>query len=444
MRQLNNFREILTKVVVSSFVCSSLMLSAIVGGTSSSFATTIGATTPVACFKLLESVSSQNERAFIQANVPRSILLSPTNYELNQKRIIDFARQHDLPAFIITLAAGKNVPVVLLNKATIGAWSPVLQQTVGLNQSLNPGNGANHGYVRLPGRVDFDKDNGLPGDLFHGGVPEGTLVDLYIPYQSQGQAINGNGYKWKLLSEYFKRRNQGSFVHIEQVFAFSVEDQIKLWLYQSVKRSAIVRIQYMFDQHNNDWIRGQRRVLQMDGEFNHRRYTEHCNNCRIGETAPNQVQEMRGRLVFHLNADVDLIYAKPETVKFLLEAKRMLLHRDWRSEKQFSPDMLNKEYLLKPMRKYFREGLSPEQQVDALNYLLAVRVFEEVVELKQRYGIEEEVQMNFGNPRLSALFVYSDLDDSPGLFRQGQFEYFGANGAGFSSWWFGLNPRPIK
>lgn len=435
MIQLNAVRKILASVAFGSFMWSVMV---------SVLATEARASAPLTCHKLLETESSQKEKAFFQANIPKEIQLSPKDNHLNQQRMIEYAKVHNLPAFVITLAAGETVPVILLSKTTIEAWSPFLQQTLGLNQGLVPGNGANHGYLRLPGRVQYDKSNGLPGDLFKGRIPEGVLVDLYSPGGSYPQAINGNGYKWKEMSEYFKRRHQGSFVHIEQAYALSREDQIKLWLYQSVKRSAIVRIQYMFDQHNNDWIRGQRRVLQMDGEFNHPRNGEHCNNCRVGATAINHAHEMRGRLAWHLNADVDFVFTQPETIKFLEEAKKMLLHLDWRSEQQFQPDMLNREFFLKPMRKYFRDGLSHEQQVDALSYLFATRTFEEVAELRQRYGLEEEVQMNFGNPLMSAIFVYSDLDDSPGLFQQGRFEYLGANGAGFRSSWPGLNARPLK
>jgi hypothetical protein len=372
-----------------------------------------------------------------------AVRLEPDNHHGNQGVIIEHAKTHGLPAFLISIPAGENVPVVLLNKHTIQAWSPILEQTVGLNQSLHTGNLANHGWLRLPGKVVFDQFNSTPAKLYEDGAPEAAIADLFSPGQSSDRALHGTGYRWMWLASYFNRRHPDSFVHIEQVFALSREDQIKVWLYHLVKRSALVRIQYMFDTLNNDWINGQRRVLQQDGQYRRRSAGEHCNNCRVGTAAPGHAGEMRGRMSWLFNKDVNLIYSLGETHRFLDDAKKKLMYRDWRNGEDLHPDLMNDDYFIGLMRAHFREGLSREQQVDALSYLLATNIFEEVVLLKQKYGMEEEVAMTLNNNKMSAFFVYSDLYDSPESFYKGMFEYFGANGAGFSSSWPGLNPRPL-
>lgn len=371
-----------------------------------------------------------------------STTLNPLDPQQNQSVIARYAQKKGLPAFTITTAAGKHLPVVLLNKKTIGEWSEFLRQTLGLNQSLHSQNAANHGWVRLPGPVQFEHKNVTSG-LFENGSPDGVLVDLFSPGQSHGQAINGNGYRWKPMSEYFKRRHENSFVHIEQAFALSREEQTRFWLYQLVKRASIVRIQYIFDTHNNEWIRNQRRVLQQDGEFNRRGCGEHCNNSRVGAQAEVHVREMRGRMVALFNRDVDGVYQITTTQAFIERAERKLLSADWQNETQLRPDILDDPDLLELLSPVFVPNLTHDQKVDAASYLFAAKVFEDAVAVKEKYQINEDVAMGFGETQVSALFVYSDLADSPELFFRGAFEYLGANGAGFSSSWNGFEPQSL-
>src|SRR5687767_3982425 len=70
--------------------------------------------------------------------------LDPGNVEHNQVAIAEYARKNGLPAFKIEIF-GRHVPVILLNKKTIGLWSWVLENTLGIAHSMNPGNDANHG-----------------------------------------------------------------------------------------------------------------------------------------------------------------------------------------------------------------------------------------------------------------------------------------------------------
>ena len=375
-------------------------------------------------------------------NVPDYLQLDPNDVHRNQRIVTDWARANGLPAFTISIPAG-DVPVVLLNRHTVASWSTVLEQTFGLNQSMHPNSKANHGWARLPGRISENWEHPA-GKILEETPNEAAFVDLYSPSASGDQALHDTGYRWKWLSEYFRRRHADSFVHIEQGFALTREDQIKVWLYHLVKRSAVVRIQYMFDEHNNWFLRQKRRVLQQDGNFNSRRYGEHCNNCRIGAAAINHASEMRGRMANLFNQDVNHIYGLNETRLFLDKAKKKLLYRDWRNGADLHPDLMNDDYFIELLNPYFRWGISREEKVDALSYLVATNIFEEVVQVKDRYGMTEDVAMNLDNRNVSVFFVYSDLPDSPDRFREGNFEFIGANGAGFSAKWPGLNPRPIR
>lgn len=384
-----------------------------------------------------------------RTSMPEALRLDPKDVHRNQFIIAEHARANHLPVFLISIPAGPSVPVVLLNRQTLKAWSPILEQSFGLNQSLHPDNKANHGWARLPGRVGGSFE-GTAGKLLEDGPSESVLMDTFSPGQSGDQALHGTGYRWKWMTDYFKYRHEpragerDSFVHIEQAFSLTVAEQVKVWLYHLVKRSALVRIQYMFDQHNNDWIREQRRVLQQDWPFNRARYGEHCNNCRIGESANNHASEMRIRMAGLFNKDVNEIYSFSETHQFLDNAKKKLLYRDWRNGADLHPDLMNENYFIDLMNPHFKWGISREQKVDALSYLLATNVFEEVVQVKEKYRMSEDVGMNLDNPNISAFFIYSELADSPDNFVKAQFEFFGANGAGFSSKWPGLNPRPLR
>ncbi len=360
--------------------------------------------------------------------------------DIGRERTLRHAAEKGLPHFKIEIF-GRQVPVVLLNKKTIPEWNFLLEGTMGIVQALAPQNEADHGNIRLPGQIFH---SAIPGKLFEKQSPSAILMDLFSPEKSGKNAINGNGYRFKSVADYFGIRNHDSTVMVDLAYALSREDQIRVWLYHAAKRISLVRIQYAFDEANNPWISQQRRVLQQDGDFFRDKLTggfEQCNNSRLGGNAEKHVAEMRGRMWKLFNRDVNLILGLPETRRFLDDAKRDLLYRNWKNADEYNPDFLNKPHYLGLMQAHFQPHLNQAQRVDALSYLLATNIFEEVLQIKYRLGIEEGRNSQFGNPNISAVLIYADSPSAAHDFYSGHYEYLGAaTGNGFSSKYFKSTP----
>jgi hypothetical protein len=330
--------------------------------------------------------------------------------ESNRKKIADYARIEGLPAFEVEMNHSW-VPVVLLNKRTIAHWDWVLAETIGIAQSLHANNPSDHGYARLPGYANPAEPFQAPSILYSKGTPSGALMDLFSPAQAGPNAAAGTGYKFLSMTGYFAGRDRGSREFVDLAYAVSHEDRIRFWLYHAVKRAGVVRIQYAFDEHHNGWIVSQRRTLQQDPGFRDDGF-EQCNNSRCGELAQLHVDEMRGRLSRLLNVDANFVYHTVEGRSFLDQAKHDLLQRDWRERNSYDPDYLNRPGYLHPMERFFKPGLSHEQKVDALCYLLAVNVFEEVLQVKNHLGVREARANQYENPNISAIFIYSDYPEN--------------------------------
>jgi hypothetical protein len=349
--------------------------------------------------------------------------LDPANLSENHTKIINYAVEKSLPVFGVEIAAG-TVPVILLNKNTISSWSWLLEQTIGIANSMNPENPANHGYARLPGEIYVNQARPFsrPYNLYDGKPPTGALMDLYSPGNAGPNAAAGTGYRFKSMADMFERRTQDSTEFVDLAYNVSQGDQVRFWLYHAAKRTGLVRIQYYYDTPQNYWITQQRRTLQRDGSFFGNIELggfEHCNNSRCGEVADVQVIEMRGRLSGLLNRDTNEVFHTSEAKRFLDDAKKDLLWRDWRNAETYDPDFLNTPHYLGLMQYFFREGLSHEQKVDALSYLLAVNIFEEAFTLKNRLKIEEDIESQYGNPNITAIFIYSDNPDNVARFKRG-------------------------
>ncbi len=354
-------------------------------------------------------------------NLPQ---LSVNAIDANRVEILDFARVNNLPAFSIELNY-KNIPVILLNKKTLEKWSWVLSQSMGMVQSMNPGNPANHGYFRMPGESSFHDSFVVPGELYFGKKPTAGLMDLFSPAKAGSNAAANTGYRFKSIPAYFEKREHTSTEFVDLAYVLNREDQIRVWLYHAAKRTALVRIQYAFDTPNNAWAMSQRRMLQKDNEpFTNilKGGFEHCNNSRCGQNADMHVQEMRGRVASLLNKDANFIFGFPETQKFLDDAKRDLLFRDWRDSKTYEPDFLNRDHYIGLMQSHFKKGLSREDKVDALSYLMAINIFEEMIQIKNRLGIQESRANQYDNFNISAIFIYSDRPETVDNFYRGRLQ----------------------
>ncbi|MEK6772780.1 MAG: hypothetical protein AABY64_02465 [Bdellovibrionota bacterium] len=374
------------------------------------------------CSFLSERSIAQTCQAAFELPEHIRISLSSTDIKANRQKITSYAKTHGLPLFEVILN-GQPVPVVLLNKKTLLPWNWLLVETMGIAHSMNPGNKANHGYVRLPGKASYDGLFETPNALFFGKEASSAMMDLFSPGQAGPNAAADTGYRFKSLADYFAKRTADSTEFVDLAFNLSREDQARVWLYQAAKRIALVRIQYAFDTPQNDWIVQQRRVLQKDGEP----YTdllkggfEHCNNSRCGQVADIHVREMRTRLFPFLNKDANQVFNTHEAKRFLDDAKKDLLSRDWRHRSTYNPDFLNTDHYLGLMKYHLKEGLSREQQVDAISYLLAINIFEEMIQIKNKLSLSESRAAQYDNPNISAILIYSDKSDMPGKFYQGQ------------------------
>lgn len=378
--------------------------------------------------------------AFADFCSDQALSIVPTDTLHNRWQIREFARTIGLPAFEVELSNGFT-PVILINKKTGPRWKTLFENSMGIAQSLHPSMGADHGYTRLPGGIADSNSFEVPGSLTaSGGWTPAVLMDLYSPGKAGANAAAGTGYRFKRLDNYFRVRSQTSDVYIDLAYAISKEDQKRVWLYHAAKRTALVRIQYAFDQHNNGWLMQQRRVLQQDlpesncmisGGF------EHCNNSRLAANADLHVREMRGRAYWLFNKPLNAVFNSPEGRSFLNQAKDDLLYRDWRDSNSYDPNFLSKTHYIDLMGQHLHGHLAWDQKVDALSYFLAINIFEEAISLRNQYEISEGRHNQYGNPKISAILIYSDQPESVGRFYDADARFYGArSGNGFDSNYF--------
>jgi len=343
-----------------------------------------------------------------------NIELVPDNPDLTRNRIMEYAKTHQLPAFVMQAPYG-NVPVILVNKQTLLHWSPLFHQTFGIAESLHPKNEANHGHARLPGKVEGDVQT--------------ILMDLFSPPNAGANAMHGTGYRWKSIQEYFAKRKPGSTQFIDLAYAASAKELEQFYLVHAAKRAALFRIVYKFEgDPYNEWNRQQRRMLfEEEGR-------EHCNNSRLGGCGASHSHQMRARIAELGIVNLNNLYVYSETQRFLDMAKRQLLEADWKNPDSMNPNMFDRKEYFELMGKHLPNHLNHDQKVDLLTYIVSTNIVEEAITLQYRKGIVESRTEQYENSNLSAIMIYDEYAGTPEGFFTGQARFQGApSGRGFGS-----------
>jgi hypothetical protein len=139
---------------------------------------------------------------------------------IDRDQVAGFAVRHNIPA----LETSSQVPILLLNKETVKAMLPLLQNSIGIQVALQPNWKNDHGLLRV-----------------------GTsIIDMDTPGARSFGELYETGLAWKDVQEYTARKNNNAYKVIEVVYTLTPQEQQTASVYQRVRRAALYRVPFTF------------------------------------------------------------------------------------------------------------------------------------------------------------------------------------------------------
>lgn len=309
-------------------------------------------------------------------------LVAPPAAQAREAIIEQLKLEKDLvPAFLKNGRTG-DVPVILLNADTQGPLKELLDNSMGTMIVQQVGYNNDHGLLRV-GQNIMDVDS--PG------------------YRGFGE-INNTGIAWKPMKSYLDRRKQNQnnmYYMIEVSYLLSPQEMADVKNYQLVRRAAIIRVPFTFNQDNID--RSKPNTLNAG---------EHCFVFCKGGVIDSHVSEMRNKLQGYGIKDVDQFMASADVKQLIQDSRFKIANVVDHNANTLNWSMIqNIPSAVKIKASFANE--TAEKQNELINWIvgydatLAYQKVKRDLEISNDYGFND-----LNNKRSAFVLVYGKTTDN--------------------------------
>lgn len=324
-------------------------------------------------------------------------LVAPEIEKAREALIKQLTTNKQVPAFIKQTANGE-IPVILVTANSRPMLKPILDNSMGTMVVQQVGYNNDHGLMRV-GQNIMDVDT--PGARGFG-------------------EINQTGIAWKPVESYLDRRlkNEPSGYNVIEVgYMLSPQEMADVSHYQLVRRAAIIRVPFTFNQAHVD--RSQPNTLAAG---------EHCFIFCKSSAIGSHVQEMQSKLKGYGITNVSEFMLKQEVASLVKEARTSLAQAKT-DENGLHWAALHGLRSAREFRKLFPEIADYEQNL-LINWVVGYDATVAYQQLRSSLGISSDGGFSdMRNTKASFVLVYGKSTDA-NAFANASFESPGV----FYSW----------
>jgi hypothetical protein len=300
-----------------------------------------------------------------------------------------------IPAFLKKTASGE-VPVALVNKASVEKLLPYLDNSLGTQTYMQPQYNNDHGGIRVLRQ----------------------LIDVDTPGARHFGEIHRTGIAWKPLESYVKRG--GGTPIIEVSYLLKPEEKLVADFYHRVRRAALYRVPFTFGAGVPD--RNLPNMLSAG---------EHCFIYCKGSAVARHLSEIDEKLKAAGPKDLNEFYAKPEVVEFLQKARQAVMNADPAAGNSLSPTMLMENAAIKELAMKMAPAevaANPVALQNFANLVVGRSVTNDYKNLLNALNVSGATSFNdMNNPRVTAVLIY-DSGAAENSFREAGYETQGKFG----------------
>ena len=310
------------------------------------------------------------------------------------------AKRAKVPVFLRRTAQGE-IPVLLVNSSTYPKLKAFLDASVGTQIQLQPDYNNDHGSLRVGGYI-IDVDT--PGSRGYG-------------------EIHDTGLSWRPVKSYLPRRDGDSYVILEVAYGVTPDELGAADYYQRVRRAAIMRVPFTFDNADNDMDSPE--MLQNAGE--------HCFTfCKAGDL-DNEIYGIERKLRAAGVADPRKLMANAKVKAFLNGAFKKIMEANELDSRTFNVKLANRPAAITGLKTALPAGAKGKAAAVA-NWLIALDATLRYKDLMRTLDVSSDLAVrDMDNRRATAILVYDDPDkneDFDGATYQARGKFYNWNNNG--------------